>query len=59
MPTRWTRRDGSTIRIADMSDGHIRAALRFARGEARFALEQELRYRERACARARISPWCR
>lgn len=58
-PLYWTRADGSRIRISDMSDRHLVSALRYARGEMRQALEDELRLRERACARARISPWRR
>lgn len=58
-PLYWTRADGSRIRISDMSDRHLVSALRYARGDVRQALEDELRLRERACARARISPWRR
>ena len=58
-PLYWTRADGSRIRISNMSDRHLASALRYARGEMRQALEDELRLRERACARARISPWRR
>ena len=58
-PLYWTRADGSRIRISNMSDRHLASALRYARGEMRQALEDELRLRERDCVRARISPWRR
>ena len=59
MPTTWTCADGRRIRIWDMTDRHIQAALRYATGEMAWALSHELESRRHAATRARVSPWTR